>query len=128
MMMMMIFQGCCWAWPPRVPPCGFCVFKGLGLALLSLSLPLATCQRGRARLLAFKVSHSSDWLYAHPITACCLRFSGEAIHVAVGLRLGLSLCATHLCPCGTTITSRGTHGLSCKRSSGCCRSCTRHHQ
>ena len=43
-------------------------------------------------LLASKASHSSDWLYALPITACGLRLSDEAIRVAVGLRLGLNIC------------------------------------
>ena len=42
----------------------------------------------KARLLASKVPHSSDWLYALPITACGLRLSDEAIRVAGGLRLG----------------------------------------
>jgi hypothetical protein len=27
----------------------------------------------------------------------------EAVRVAVGLRLGLQLCQTHRCPCGTTV-------------------------
>ena len=79
----------------------------------------------KARLLASKASHSSDWLYALPITACGLRLSGEAIWIAVGLRLALNMCEPHPCPCGATVTSKGTHGLSCKRSSG--RS-TRHQQ
>ena len=79
----------------------------------------------KARLLTSKAPHSSDWLYALPITACGLRLSAEAIRVAVGLRLGLNICEPHPCPCGAMITSRGTHGLSCKRSSD--RS-TRHQQ
>ena len=79
----------------------------------------------KARLLASKSPHSSDWLCALPITACSLRLSDEAIRVIVGLRLGLNICEPHPCPCGATVTSRGTHGLSCKISSG--RS-TRHQQ
>ena len=75
--------------------------------------------------LASKALHSSDWLYALPITACGLRLSDEAIRVAVGLRLGLNISEPHPCPCGAMVTSRGTHGLSCKRSSGCS---TRHQQ
>ena len=47
----------------------------------------------KARLLASKAPHSSDSLYTLPITACGLRLSGEAIRVAVGLRLGLNVCA-----------------------------------
>ena len=85
----------------------------------------ASSEMDKARLLASKASHSSDWLYALSITACGLRLSDEAIRVAVGLRLVLNICEPHPCPCGAMVTSRGTHGLSCKRSSG--RS-TRHQQ
>ena len=35
----------------------------------------------KARLLASNAPHSSDWLYAQPITACGLRLSDEAIRV-----------------------------------------------
>ena len=37
--------------------------------------------------------------------------------MAVGLRLGTSLCDQHRCPCGTVVDCRGTHGFSCKKSS-----------
>ena len=39
--------------------------------------------------------HSGDWLYALPITSCGLRLDDEAVRVAVGLRLGSSLCVPH---------------------------------
>jgi len=38
--------------------------------------------------------------------------------VAVGLRLGTSLCEPHTCICGTAVNVLGTHGLACKRSAG----------
>ena len=79
----------------------------------------------KARLLASKAPHSSDWLYALPITACGLRLSDDAVRVVVGLYLGLNICEPHPCPSGAMVTSRGTHGLSSKRSSD--RS-TRHQQ
>ena len=78
----------------------------------------ASSEMDKARLLASKASHISDWLYALLITACGLRLSDEAIRVTVGVLLGLNLCEPHPCPCGATVTSMGTHGLSCKRSSG----------
>ena len=71
----------------------------------------------RARLLAASAAHSGDWLQALPISSCGLRLDDEAVRVAVGLRLGTNLCDQHRCPCGTVVDCRGTHGLSCKRSS-----------
>ena len=62
--------------------------------------------------------HSGDWFYALQISNCGLRLDDEAIRVAVGLRLGLSICEPHDCPCGARVDSRGTHGLACRRSSG----------
>ena len=72
----------------------------------------------RARLLATAAPHSGDWLHALPISNCGLRLDNESIRVAVGLRLGVNLCQPHECPCGVIVDSRGTHGLSCRRSSG----------
>ena len=72
----------------------------------------------RARLLAVQAPHSGDWLHAWPITACGLRLDDEAIRVAIGLRLGVSLCVPHTCPCGTEVDARGNHGLACRRGIG----------
>ena len=46
----------------------------------------------KARYLASVSPHSGDWLLALPITSCGLRLDDEAVRVAVGARLGLSLC------------------------------------
>jgi Reverse transcriptase (RNA-dependent DNA polymerase) len=67
----------------------------------------------QARLKAVSFPHASDWLHALPITPCGLRLSDEAIRVAVGLRLGANICQPHTCACGTLVTARGAHGLSC---------------
>ena len=72
----------------------------------------------RARLLAASAPHSGDWLHALPVSNCGLRLDDETIRVAVGLRLGVNLCQPHECPCGAQVDARGTHGLSCKQSSG----------
>jgi hypothetical protein len=78
---------------------------------------LLSNQHDKARLLAVSADHSSDWLHALPISSCGLRLSDEAVRVAVGLRLGASICQPHQCPCGSTVDSTGTHALSCKKSS-----------
>ena len=72
----------------------------------------------KARHLAIKAAHSSDWLLALPISSCGLRMCGETI-------LDLNLCEAHTCPCGALVSARGTHGLPCKRTAW--RS-SRHHQ
>src|SRR5260221_3634242 len=80
---------------------------------------LLACQPdayNRARLLAVSAPHGSDWLYALPITSCGLRLDDEAIGIACGVRLGVSLCMPHLCVCGANVDDRGSHGLSCRQS------------
>jgi hypothetical protein len=72
----------------------------------------------RARLIAASAPHSGDWLNALPLSSCGLRLEDDAIRIAVGLRLGANLCEPHECICGTKVTARGNHGLSCRRSSG----------
>ena len=89
------------------------VAKGQAILLAHYTDPY-----NRARLLASKAAHSGDWLHAWPITACGLRLDNEAIRVAIGLRLGASLCSPHSCPCGALVDARGSHGLSCRRSAG----------
>ena len=71
-----------------------------------------------ARILACQAPHSGEWLHVIPISACGLRLDDEAIRVAIGLRLGLDLCAPHACPCGNMVDARGAHGISCRRSVG----------
>ena len=71
-----------------------------------------------ARLLASVSKHSGDWLHAIPISFCCFRLDDEVIRIAVGLRLGLDICEPHTCVCGAIVDVKGSHALSCKRSSG----------
>ena len=72
----------------------------------------------RARLLATRSPHGGHWLHAWPISACGLRLDDEAVRVAVGLRIGVDLCEEHDCPCGTKVSRRGSHVLSCRRGAG----------
>ena len=72
----------------------------------------------QARLKAVFSPHAGDWLNAPPITSIGLRLDDESLRVAVGLRLGTSICSPHECPCGAVVDARGTHGLSCRRSAG----------
>ena len=78
--------------------------------------PDATTQ---ARLLAACRKESGAWLHALPITSLGLRMDDEVVRVAMGLRLGATICYPHECHlCGTRVDSRGTHGLHCRKSLG----------
>jgi hypothetical protein len=71
-----------------------------------------------ARYLASVAPHSGDWLLALPIANCGLRLDDEAVRVAVGLRLGLSLCIPHRCRCGAEVDAQGRHAMVCKKAPG----------
>lgn len=72
----------------------------------------------RARLAAISSPHSADWMMALPVAVCGLALDNEAVRVAVGLRLGLALCASHKCQCGDWVGPEGHHGFVCRKASG----------
>jgi len=53
-----------------------------------------------------------------------IRLDDEAVRVAVGMRLGLSLCVPHNCHCGTLVDAQGLHAMVCKKAPG---KIARHH-
>ena len=54
-----------------------------------------------------------------PISSLDLRMDGGTISVAVGLRLGSTLCRLHTCQhCGAEVDHLATHGLSYRKSEG----------
>jgi len=59
--------------------------------------------------LASLAPHSGDWLLALPIANCGLRLYDEAVRVS--MRIGLSLCVPHSCPCGEQVDAQGLHGI-----------------
>ena len=75
----------------------------------------AADDQARARLRASRQTTSGAWLKALPLATLGLRLENEAVRMAVGLRLGLTLCRPHTCPCGAQVDALGTHGLACKR-------------
>jgi len=66
----------------------------------------------KARYLALMAPHSGDWLLALPITSCGLRLDDEAVRVAIGARLGLSLCVPHKCNCGAEVDAEARHAMA----------------
>jgi len=71
-----------------------------------------------AKFLASVAPHGGDWLLALPAANCGLRVDDEAVRVAVGMRLGLALCASHSCPCGGQVDAQGLHAMVCKKAPG----------
>ncbi len=51
----------------------------------------------RARLLAARDKTSGAWLHAFPVSSLGLRLDDSSLRVAVGLRLGTTICAPHFC-------------------------------
>src|SRR6218665_1928057 len=62
---------------------------------------------------------SGDWMLAPPVPALGLRLSDEEVRIAVGLRLGTTLCEPHLCHhCQEIVDAKGLHGLVCRSGNG----------
>jgi len=72
----------------------------------------------KRRLASASAPHSGDWLHAVPVSSCGLKLDDEAIRIAVGLRLGIDLCETHKCPCGSLVDVSGSHSFSCRLGFG----------
>jgi len=66
-------------------------------------------------VLATVWSHSQR---CDDLANCGLRLDDEAVRVAVGMRLGLSLCVPHSCPCGEQVDAQGLHATVCKMAPG----------
>lgn len=81
-------------------------------------LSAAQSQVGRARLLAAAAPHAGDFLNAVPCSAVGTRLDDTSLRLAVGLRLGATICAPHTCVCGEQVDSSGRHGLVCRKSAG----------
>jgi len=70
-------------------------------------------QKNLNRGLIIKLLCISDWFARRQI--------GD---VAVGLRLILNICVSHICRCGALVDARGLHCFVCKRAPG---RTSRHH-
>ena len=78
----------------------------------------APSQQATARLLAVTTPESGAWLNALPISSLGLQMD-DVMRIAAGLHLGVAICHPHQCySCSADVDSLGTHGLSCRSSSG----------
>ena len=60
-------------------------------------LEVASDDADHARLLAYTSKESSAWLQALSIFSLGLRLDDSTIRIAVGLRLGTTICEAHQC-------------------------------
>ena len=66
----------------------------------------------QARLLAALAKESGAWLHVLPVSLLGLRMDNEVVRVAMGLRLGVTLCHPHVCQhCHNQVDHQGLHGL-----------------
>jgi len=78
----------------------------------------------QSQVLASTAPHRGDWLLALLAANCGLRLGNETVRVAVGLRLGLSLCIPHTCQYGVEVNTQAGQTTVCKRAPG---KIARHH-
>jgi hypothetical protein len=83
-----------------------------------LLLENSNTPQDKARLLAASQKESGAWLNALPCPSLGLALDDSSIRIAVGLRLGTTLCHPHNCVCGEAVDHLGTHGLSCVKKGG----------
>ena len=78
--------------------------------LLSSTLDLETI----SRLQGCCAPGAGDWLNAIPSGSLGLRLTDQQFAVAVGFRLGASVCVAHKCVCGAEVDTTAQHALSCR--------------
>ena len=71
-----------------------------------------------AQLHATATKESGAWLNALPVSHLGTKLDNNTLRIAVGVYLGSDLVEEHKCVCGSQVSRKGTHGLSCRRSGG----------
>ena len=88
-------------------------------ATVDIMLESAANDLTKVRLLAISCPESGAWLNALPLSSIGLRMDDDVIRIAIGLRLGLTLCHPHaFSDCGAEMNVDGIHDLSCRYSRG----------
>ena len=70
----------------------------------------------KSRIKGLLCQGASDWLNALPSRTLSLQMNDEEFRIAVGYRLGASVCIPHKCSCGDIVDAFGKHALVCKKS------------
>jgi hypothetical protein len=90
----------------------------LQIMAADIAMAAATNPTSRARLIAAAAPGSGAFLQTVPMASVGTRLDNCAVHIAVALRLGATVCVPHQCICGVMVDSTGVHGLSCRKSAG----------
>ncbi len=72
----------------------------------------------RARILAIRKPESGAWLHALASKSIGTLLDNNAFRIIMGLRLGIDICAPHICLRGMQVDRKGHHGLKCRKSAG----------
>ncbi len=67
---------------------------------------------------ALNAPKANAWLDVFPNNNLGSQLNDQVFHCVIGLRLGCKLFLEHKCLCGHMVDSKGTHNLSCTKSSG----------
>ena len=75
--------------------------------------------QGKCRLRASSQKIAGAWLNAIPNASLGFKLNDTQLRVAVSLCLAAPMCQPHRCSgCVTPVNELGTHGLSCRKSTG----------
>ena len=77
-----------------------------------------TSKTDLARFKALQCKESNAWLQSIPSSNIGTFMDNNSIRICIGLRLGCNICSAHTCLCGSLVTPKGLHGLSCQKSVG----------
>lgn len=69
----------------------------------------------KARILAICNSESGAWMHALPSSSIGTLLDNNSFRIIIGLRLGMDICITHTCRCGSQVDKKGHHGLKCRK-------------
>ncbi len=72
-----------------------------------------------ASLLSVSDKESGAWLRVLPVSSLEFHMEDNTVHIAVGLKLGTSVCSPYQCRhCSADTDELGRHTLSCRQSEG----------
>src|SRR5260221_9444179 len=84
----------------------------------NLLLDTASSPEDKERLLVVSNPEASAWLKCIPSSHLGTLLNDRMFRISCALRLGCKICEEHICICGTKVSARGLHGLSCRKSAG----------